>query len=96
MKAAFARAILFPAHANSLKDGNKLRSKEVAIGNGRRDAFSAKALAIIVVLALTLGWPSEAAAYAVLTHEAVIDAAWNDNFRPLLLERFPDSAPEHL
>ena len=35
-------------------------------------------------------------AYSVLTHEAIIDAAWKDNIRPLLLSRFPYATPEEL
>lgn len=27
--------------------------------------------------------------YSVLTHEAIIDSAWNDSIQPLLLQRFP-------
>jgi hypothetical protein len=30
-----------------------------------------------VLLALLLFWPNEAAAYAVLAHEATIDGAWD-------------------
>jgi len=63
---------------------------------GRRDIFSVKVIAIIVALALSLGWPSEAAAYAVLAHEAIIDSAWNTDMRPLLLKRFPDATAEQL
>src|SRR6266576_6569102 len=37
-----------------------------------------------------------AEAYSVLTHEAIIDAAWKDNIQPLLLKRFPDASPEDL
>jgi hypothetical protein len=37
-----------------------------------------------------------AAAYSVLTHEEVIDLAWNDSIRPLLLVRFPGATPEQL
>jgi len=33
--------------------------------------------------------------YAVLTHEAIIDSAW-DKIRPLLLRRFPETTPEQL
>ena len=51
---------------------------------------------MIVALALCLGWPSEAAAYAVLAHEAIIDSAWDTNIRPLLLKRFPDATAEQL
>ena len=63
---------------------------------GRRDSFSAKAFALIVALVLSLCWPGEAAAYAVLAHEAIIDSAWNTNIRPLLLKRFPDATSEQL
>jgi hypothetical protein len=34
--------------------------------------------------------------YSVLTHEAIIDTAWNDDIRPLLVKRFPASTPEQL
>jgi Zinc dependent phospholipase C len=63
---------------------------------GRRDAFTVKAFAIIVALGLSLGWPSEAAAYAVLAHEAIIDSAWDTSMLPLLLQRFPDATAEQL
>jgi Zinc dependent phospholipase C len=51
---------------------------------------------MIVALALFLGWPTEAAAYAVLAHEAIIDTAWNTNIRPLLLRRFPGATEDQL
>ncbi len=63
---------------------------------GRREGSFVKDFAIIVTLALSLGLPSEAAAYAVLAHEAIIDIAWDANIRPLLLMRFPDATPEQL
>jgi Zinc dependent phospholipase C len=62
----------------------------------RRDSFALKVFAIVVTLAMFLSWPSEAAAYAVLAHEAIIDSAWNTNIRPLLLKRFPNSTDEQL
>ena len=62
----------------------------------RRDALSVKASAIIVALVFLLGWPSRAAAYAVLAHEAIVDSAWDSNIRPLLLKRFPGATPEQL
>jgi Zinc dependent phospholipase C len=34
--------------------------------------------------------------YSVLTHEAIIDAAWKDGIAPLLLNRFPHASPEDL
>jgi hypothetical protein len=36
------------------------------------------------------------AGYSVLTHEAIIDAVWNDAIKPLLLQRFPGATPEEL
>jgi Zinc dependent phospholipase C len=36
------------------------------------------------------------AGYSVLTHEAIIDAAWKDGIVPLLLHRFPCATPEEL
>ena len=63
---------------------------------GRRDASSVRVFALIIALALSLGCPSESAAYAVLAHEAVIDSVWNTNIRPVLLKRFPDATGEEL
>src|SRR5277367_6217137 len=48
---------------------------------------------LMVVLLLAA---ASASGYSVLTHEAIVDAAWKDNIRPLLLQRFPDSAREDL
>jgi hypothetical protein len=51
---------------------------------------------LICILALCLGWPCPSEAYSVLTHEAIIDAAWDTNIRPLLLVRFPNATPDDL
>ena len=50
----------------------------------------------VYVLAICLVWPCPSEAYSVLTHETIIDAAWDTNIQPLLLKRFPDSTPEQL
>ena len=50
-------------------------------------------LAILICLAF---WPASVAAYSVLSHEAIIDSAWDTNLKPLLLKRFPDATPEEL
>jgi hypothetical protein len=34
--------------------------------------------------------------YSVLTHEAIIDSAWEQNIKPLLVARFPNSSPDDL
>jgi hypothetical protein len=50
------------------------------------------------VIALLLLFPEArpASAYAVLTHEAVVDSAWDDAIRPTILKRFPDATHEEL
>ena len=35
-------------------------------------------------------------AYSVLTHEAIIDTAWEQNIKPLLLKKFPQTTPAEL
>jgi len=52
----------------------------------------AVALALVGVLML----PQPAPAYSVMAHEAIIDAAWEQNIRPLLLQRFPNATKEEL
>jgi hypothetical protein len=38
----------------------------------------------------------QSAAYAVLTHEAIIDTAWDREIKPLLLKRFPGASEDDL
>ena len=50
-------------------------------------------------LALVIGvvlLASESPAYSVLTHEQIIDLAWNDTIRPLLLAKFPKATDREL
>jgi hypothetical protein len=51
----------------------------------RRVAFARVAAAWLVVLMCSSGL----FAYSVLTHEEIVDLAWADQIRPLLLQRFP-------
>jgi len=37
-----------------------------------------------------------ASAYSVLSHEAIVDAVWDNSIRVLLLQRFPNATPEEL
>src|SRR5580704_11333585 len=48
------------------------------------------------ILICSLIWPSPSRAYAVLAHEAIIDAVWETHIKPLLLARFPNSTEEQL
>ena len=47
-------------------------------------------------LIIAICCPSVCAGFSVLTHEAIIDAAWKDGIVPVLLKRFPNSTPEEL
>jgi hypothetical protein len=49
----------------------------------------------IFLIAFTL-LTAQAPAYSVLTHEELIDLAWNDSIRPLLLARFPGATEDQL
>jgi len=49
----------------------------------------AKLVCFVAIVLLLL--PKPLAAYSVLTHQAVIDAAWDTAIKPLLLARFPDT-----
>ena len=51
---------------------------------------------LLAFLACLILWPTGAAAYSVLSHEAIIDSAWDTNIKPLLLKRFPGATPEEL
>jgi hypothetical protein len=45
---------------------------------------------------LLLGLTANAAGYSVLTHQELIDLAWNGSIRPLLLAKFPGASEEQL
>ncbi len=51
----------------------------------------ASALVLLVVLLAV-----NSSAYSVLTHEELIDLAWNDSIRPLLLAKFPQTSQDQL
>jgi hypothetical protein len=57
-----------------------------------------KTLRLLIALALViaLASPPPANAYSVLTHEAIIDSAWDTNIQKLLLKRYPHSTPDDL
>jgi len=50
---------------------------------------------ILAIIVLLLSCPL-VRAYSVLTHEAVVDAAWGNYIKPLLLARFPATMPDDL
>lgn len=54
-----------------------------------------KVIVAALVIAM-LAVPLPAPAYSVLTHEAVIDAAWDGSIKPLLHARFPRATDEEI
>src|SRR6267154_4994705 len=63
-----------------------------------RRRFKSFSLSVPVILGLIFGTccTASCSAYSVLTHEAIIDAAWKDSIVPTLWERFPNATPEQL
>ena len=49
----------------------------------------------IALVAVTLS-SLPAGAYSVLTHEEIVDLAWEDQLQPMLLQRFPQATPDEL
>ncbi|HTF24816.1 MAG TPA: zinc dependent phospholipase C family protein [Candidatus Limnocylindria bacterium] len=51
---------------------------------------------VVCLIAVLLALPAPVHAYAVLSHEAIIDAAWETHIKPLLLKKFPQATEEDL
>src|SRR5207302_6509099 len=48
-------------------------------------------LTFVFLIAVLLVVPVPIYAYAVLSHEAIIDAAWEAHIKPLLMKKFPQA-----
>ncbi|PYV51039.1 MAG: hypothetical protein DMG92_05660 [Acidobacteria bacterium] len=55
-----------------------------------------KTLRLIALLACITGFAPPSHSYSVLTHEQIIDLAWPDQIRPLLLKRFPQATADDI
>src|SRR5437016_3926793 len=51
---------------------------------------------VVCLIAVLLVLPALVHGYAVLSHEAIIDAAWEMHIKPLLLKKFPPATEEDL
>ena len=51
---------------------------------------------IVCLIVILLALPSPVHAYAVLSHEAIIDAVWETHIKPLLMKKFPEATEEDL
>jgi Zinc dependent phospholipase C len=59
----------------------------------KRSGLLCHVIAMVISVILL---PSNTNAYSVLTHEALIDFAWNESIRPLLLAKFPNATDHQL
>src|SRR5712691_6091041 len=55
--------------------------------------LSVRAAALLLVVLMCSGGLS---AYSVLTHEQIVDLAWTDQIRPLLLQRYPGLSEDQI
>jgi hypothetical protein len=51
---------------------------------------------LVLAVVLSLGWPPQSVAYSVMSHQAIIDAAWDHDLKPALRKRFPRATEEEL
>jgi hypothetical protein len=51
---------------------------------------------VVCLIAVLMALPVPVRAYAVLSHEAIVDAAWETHIKPLLLKKFPQATEEDL
>jgi len=58
--------------------------------------ISRTVFASVCAALLLFGGAPRSEAYAVLSHEAIIDAAWDTSIKPVLLARFPHATPAEL
>ena len=55
-----------------------------------------RSVAVFLLLVAMLARPCVTSAYSVLSHQAIIDSAWEDGLKPALLAKFPTATPEEL
>ena len=51
----------------------------------------AEVFAVILLIFCVVAAPIAAPAYSVLSHEQIVDLTWEQQLKPLLLARFPDT-----
>ncbi len=61
-----------------------------------KPCFRVRQVLWVCLLVLALLRPEAAQAYAVLSHEAIIDAAWDSHIKALLLKKYPQATEEDL
>src|SRR3954454_13731901 len=71
------------------------RLRDLVQRQNRTRSFSTSRLTILAIV-LGIFCAADCRGYSVLTHEAIVDAAWKDSIEPLLSHRFPDATPDEL
>src|SRR5271163_1252443 len=66
------------------------------LNSKNRRPISRRLPGLFLIALLVFSSGSSLQAFSVLTHEAIIDSAWKDSIRPLLLKRFPSATDEEL
>jgi hypothetical protein len=85
------------SHRSLRSSAEKRRSEPKSVWCGlKRELIPSSRVVIVGLLICTLIWARPSRAYAVLAHEAIIDAVWETHVKPLLLVRFPGSTEEQL
>jgi hypothetical protein len=62
----------------------------------RSHCLNHRLFGLVCLLAVALAWPACVCGYAVLSHEAIIDAAWDSHIKLLLLKKYPQATEEDL
>ena len=52
--------------------------------------------AVVFIAAVLNFLPATTEAYSVLTHEAIVDASWDNSIQPLLLKKYPGATADEL
>ena len=52
--------------------------------------------AVVFIAAVLNFLPATTEAFSVLTHEAIVDASWDNAIQPLLLKKYPGATPDEL
>jgi len=54
------------------------------------------ACTLLVLVLLACALPQTCTGYSVLTHEQIVDLLWDEQMKPLLLQRYRNASPDDL
>jgi hypothetical protein len=79
-----------------MKPVRRVNSSDQIVKEGMYKACRLKIAVVGCALLVMLFAPRALDAYSVLAHEAIVDALWNSDIRPLLIARFPNATSQQL